>query len=647
MRYVFFVLVFAFLLSGSVAGGYYYYYLIPEKVERKLLESVHALGFEAFSFGGIENDREKVTLRNVVLDKDGFSKIDEISIHFSLSQILFKSDQARSIYIKGLRITGEVNPADNALTFEGFGAQSAFLDNIKKLPARTIVLEDGRADIMTEPFGGVALNFSLQLNRQSDDSFNLVGRVASKQNKLAFHSKITGGITSAQQFNYAAEIEQLSLTRGALRVRRGTASMAYDSKRPSFYKTDVNLSSLVWNDLPLSNVTGSVNLEPSGFDAQLNGSTFGGDAIMWDGSFKLQDGQYSSSLTLKPDNLGAAFDFIHVSKNLDVKNPLPLMLAHLKNPEISVQATHTNDTTTGHLNLKFDQFTPTLSAAFSSKEGTDDIKGRFEKTALDVTTKNEQVVLPFSFDGAFNFSDFWGDGSLDVNLLARIDEGRIQYGPITLSDIEGMIPYGTQSEQQQISLLNFKLPLKSSIAHKGTLASSIHSPDGFEILKGVLSIYGGNVKIDAPVFKDNALMLKNTLSFSDINIAQLFADAGFNNIFISGALGGVIPIELNKDIIKASGGLLQSQSEGIIKIPSDVAASLFPGDSDRLKTIRSSLRNFHYEFFEIRLDGDLNGRVLMTLSARGRNPDLNDKEPIDLNLQIETQILTLFKKLLR
>jgi len=97
MRIISFVLVFALLISSAIAGSYYYYFLIPEKVERKLLQSIHSLGFEAFSFESISKDREKITLRNVVLDKDNFSTIDEIVINFSLSQI-FKSDLVKTAY---------------------------------------------------------------------------------------------------------------------------------------------------------------------------------------------------------------------------------------------------------------------------------------------------------------------------------------------------------------------------------------------------------------------------------------------------------------------------------------------------------------------------------------------------------------------
>lgn len=647
MRYVFFVFIFAFFLSGAVAGGYYYYYLIPEKVERKLLESIHALGFEAFSFDSVVKDGEKITIRNVILDKDGFSKIDEISIHFSLSQILFKSDQARSIHIKGMKLTGSYDARQNGITFDGFGAQSDFLDNIKQLPARTIIVEDGRADIMSDDLGGLQVDYTLQLNRQNDDGFNLIGRVASKQNKLSFHSKVTGTVTSAAHHNFTAEIEQLSLTHSSIKIRRGAATARYNSNLPSEYKADLHLASLVWNDFPLSNVKGAVTYTPAGYSTNLSGSTFGAAGIPWEASVDIVDGDYVSIVTMKPDTLGTAFDFFTESKEIGSDKSLPDTIAKLTNPSISINTKYTDHLEEGMLNVELDHLSSALVARFTADAKTGDIRGRFDKQTIEVKNLTTGVSLPFLFDGAFTISDFWGDADLDFNLLARISNGSLIISSLKILNIEGLVPFGSKTKDTKIDLLKFSLPLKKSVIHTGTLASSIHGENGFEILRGGLSIYGGSVKADKPIYSRNDIISTNTLTVTDINIAQLFADAGFENIFISGKLGGVVPLRIEDKTIKANGGILQSQSSGIIKLPDAVSLSLFPGESDRMQTIRIALTNFHYEFFEIRFDGDLSGRVLMTLSARGLNPDFKDKTPVDLNLQIETKIATLFKNLMR
>ena len=113
-----------------------------------------------------------------------------------------------------------------------------------------------------------------------------------------------------------------------------------------------------------------------------------------------------------------------------------------------------------------------------------------------------------------------------------------------------------------------------------------------------------------------------------------------------GEIGGVLPIILKEGNIHVNDGILQSQSSGIIRIPPYLVSGLFPGGSQRMREIRATLHNYHYEYFELRMDGLLNERVLITLNSRGYNPDLKNKKSIDINLQIETQIALLFENML-
>lgn len=633
------------MISGALAGSYYYYFLIPEKVERKLLESIHSLGFEAFSFEAISKDREKITLRNVVLDKDNFSTIDEIVINFSLSQI-FKSDQARSIHINGMKLTGSIDEEKYDVTLDGFGKNSVLLDNINQLPAQSIIINDGRVDLMTDSFGGLTFNYQAELDRQADNSFDIVSKISTQQNKVGFHGKLTGAISSSSQYDFEAELEQLSLSLPHIRIRRGLAKIKNSSNKPTEFLVKPQFPSMVWNDFPLANISGDLIFSPQKHNANLNGSTFGENSISWGISTTLKDGVYSSDAVLKSEVFGHILDFFYSNKNL-TSPLLPSALSGLKDPVLNIRSEFKNGIIDGSLNFKSVDFKPNLNLSFDSDNSNSSINGRLSDFTIQIKALNKKLIIPASFNLEYKLSDFWNDSELNIELSTKIENGTLDLGILDIGNISGNIAYGTGDKKQDIHLLDFKLPLRSDVKHTGKLAVSLYGDSHFEILRGIFGIYGGSIRAEKPLFKNNDVIYKNSLTVASIDLEPLFEDLGFDNIDVSGLFGGVIPIVIEDNALKANGAILQSENSGVIKLPEDVASSLFPGDSARLIKIRESLKNFHYEFFETRFDGDLNGRVLMTLKAKGRNPDLQDKDPVDLNLQIETKISSVLKRLLQ
>ncbi len=644
MKYVFIIFVFAFFVSGAVAGGYYYYFLIPEKVERKFLEGIETLGLDDFAYKEIKTDSEKITLRGITLDKDGFSKIDEISIHFSLSQIFFKSEQARSIHIKGLNLTGAIEGGVEP-SFDGWASHDVLLSNLKNLPAKTILIEDGSANVNSPVFGGIKAEYALQFSRNADDSFHVVGKVFSKQSRLSFHSKITGTVSATDRM-FTIEAEQLSLTLPHLKVRRGAATILYNEGASDGYTADVHLGSMVWNDLPLAGVRGKVTYNNGKSSATLNGSTFGENAIPWTAYNEIVRDTHASDVRFTPHNIGSFLEFLAQTKGIKLITPPPPLIADLA-PEVMVNTRTLGSTTKGNISIDFQAFEPKFIGTFSSDDGLMNINGELK---LEDTLSTASILRGAHFDvpvsGRFSISRFWDTPVFSIKLQTDIKDGMLDFGALGFSQLNGAFSYDSEKFKPKNLQFSFKFPLKPFIFQSGLINFDPYNTQRNFFGTAFLKIYSGSIKTEKPLMQSGELSKVNSLVVEDINIAQLFKDAGFDDIFISGLLGGVIPLKMDENSVNVSGGILQSQNSGIIKLPPHVSALLFPGETERLQIIRKSLENYHYEFFEIRLDGDLAGRVLMTMTARGRNPELGQKDPVDLNLQIETQISSLFKNLL-
>ena len=117
-------------------------------------------------------------------------------------------------------------------------------------------------------------------------------------------------------------------------------------------------------------------------------------------------------------------------------------------------------------------------------------------------------------------------------------------------------------------------------------------------------------------------------------------------LFLHGKLKGSLPIKIKDGEAFIQDGTLKSTGAGIIKFTPSKTPAFLNGDDLHLETARMALDNYHYEFFEIRIDGPLAGEVKMTINARGYNPDLFEKRPIALNLNLEAPLKPFFRNIL-
>lgn len=646
MKYVFLVLTFAFFLSGAVAGGYYYFFLIPEKVERRLVESLESLGFDYLSYKDIKKGRGKVTISDISLDEDNFSTIGEISIHFALSQIFFDADQARIIHIKDMHLTGAMSD-ELSLSFFGLSDNSAFIEKLEYLPAQSILIENGAADLLTDVFGGLKVNYDLQLNRVSEKSFDVVGRLASKQNRLSFHSKISGTLNTDQDSTFKFEAEQISATLPDYKIRRGAASIDYFASAAPTYYADIHLSSLVWRDFPLSGVKGNIKSTPEGHNIDVSGGTFGPASIQWKARTHHTEEAFKTKIMIQPEQFSDMIEFMDLNTSLDTNGALPGFVSQFKKPSLLIETTSVDDHTNGQITLDVPAFDTPITSVFSSKDGLKKIHGTFNTEKFILSEPEKGFDFDLGFSGQYLILNLFQAPVLELLMDTKVSNGAIDYGPLVLGNIKGRSGFNSLQKKQDKKSLSFSLPLKKSIAQNGKIALHLNDASVPLIGSAHFNIYGGAIKTDSSLFRDGALLKENKLVVSDINISQFLKDIGLGKIFISGSLGGILPVKFEESVIKVNGGILQSQAPGILKLPDHITASLFAGDSKKMRNIRAALSNYHYEFFEIRLDGDLAGRAMMTFSARGRNPEMQLKDPVDIKVQIETQISKLFEKLMR
>ncbi len=656
-------IIFAFIAVCFVAVtglfSYAYFVYIPDKVEKNIIRSFNNFGFEELKIEKLDRRSGQIILSNIALDKDKFSTIDQANIEFSLFNFLISPDFAQNITVKGLKLTGDLQQESRGINISGWNNTKEILDNLQKFPAGTIAFEDSQLDLLTEDFGGVGLKFDARINIKNSNNIKFKLNIKTKEKKLSAIAKIEGEIDAKGNIKLTSDIEDISVILPNMLVKRGLAKLKilyqpnHASSSLNIYG-NIDIASIRLHDMPLKGVKGNIKINDNIYNIDVNGSIFGENPIKWKSSIEKKSNNIFSKTIIEPDKLEDVIEFFKQNNGLSLGIKIPYFILNQANPVITIRNNLINKPykILGDVVITTDNPEITIKADYNNNNEKSGIKGvvKIDETTLKID-KNQKEDNNTYFDisafGEFTIKNLLSSPHIEWFIKTDILDGKLDFDVLELSKVKGSVFIGKTAKvrNEKVKPLSFSLPLKKSIPYSGKIRVNIDSKTRPILDKLSLKIYGGKIITKYPIFNNNKLVKNNSLIVSDINISDLLHDAGFKNIFMQGKLGGVIPFEIKDNKIKVNGAILQSQNSGILMLPDKIIAGLFPGNSKKMINIRAALKNYHYEYFEIRFDGDLNNRVMMTLNARGSNPRMKSKDGVDLNLQIETQISLLFKNL--
>lgn len=162
------------------------------------------------------------------------------------------------------------------------------------------------------------------------------------------------------------------------------------------------------------------------------------------------------------------------------------------------------------------------------------------------------------------------------------------------------------------------------------------------------------------------------LHAADINLSALRNQLQISlkdNLDVDGTVHGTLPIQFSQDRIQLIDATFRSDGPGFIRYnpletsdfqksrgniyydmnlkdkDSDVSPSIQDSDFTEtlaLNTFHTALANLHFDKFSAVLNGDLGRALTINLQALGANPDMLWGVPIDLTLEIETELAKLF-----
>lgn len=661
-----------FSLTAAIIAGYLYFWYIPNTIESQVTHSFDRLGFKNLSYASKNHGGGKLVFNDIKLDDDDFSKIDTITVKYSLFAFLSNGQRAQSLTVTNLKLTGELENGEPNIS--GWDSKKSLVSMLAAIPAETILFDNASVDLLTDDFGGIDFKFDIQVSNTQGRPAQIRGRAHTQQKKLGFDARLEGRLSAQGSIDLKADIQQIQMQTQDYEIRRFNAEFLW-KKEP---QTAGNISiegtagSILWHGMPLGDVNIAYENSADNYNIVAEGQTIGLQTIEFSSQINHVNGitHYETSIT--PPTLKDLLSYLDTNKVITNKPLFPPYILDIHQPVLTFETKIDPEKQdyAGSLKLISDQPSFEISGIFKYNHVKKLIIGNFEmpdtttaiefKSAEDKPANEEDVVVPeaspasspvtidISARGAFEIHNWQTDGTAlrwAYEILPH--NGEITYGQLKLRNLSGKILNSSSTENSGDTSLSYILPIKETIPHKGTIFINLEKESAPFINKIQLEIYGGYIDSNALSFREGNLPQNITLNIKNINLSTLLQDTRIGGLTMVGQMGGVLPLMLTNGKIMVKGGLLQSEGPGIARISPYMSTEFFPGYTKEMQKIRDALENYHYEYFEIRFDGDFSSSTMMTLKARGFNPDMADKSAVDINLQIETPISAFLSTLLK
>ena len=221
-----------------------------------------------------------------------------------------------------------------------------------------------------------------------------------------------------------------------------------------------------------------------------------------------------------------------------------------------------------------------------------------------------------------------------TGIAAGIGVAGLDCAPLALTIADGVIgafselPCAIDSVNAGITLNRLRATLR-------------HGAPGWSLHELAGELFGGRFAA-ASVGPLGAAPIDASLSLHAIDLAQIGKLLDDPDLTLTGMLDGTIPVHIEGGTFTVSQGEVHSTAPGVIRYRPAVPP---PGESAQIALSRKALSNLEFDTLDATLDYAPDGKLALAARIRGRNPDLDAKRPVHLNLTLETNLRTLLRSL--
>jgi hypothetical protein len=216
------------------------------------------------------------------------------------------------------------------------------------------------------------------------------------------------------------------------------------------------------------------------------------------------------------------------------------------------------------------------------------------------------------------------------------------------ADFDGTI-WRIKQADMDVAELNIGIPLyniqlRSTARYRANAYLRGHIDHAeLKALGGQLRV--NDVTLDSKHF-DNTQGIRFPLNIQGISLTDLLALEKQQGLSATGVLDGVLPMRLQRQGVSVRDGHIAARVPGgMIRYSGEEQAQAMASQNLGIKMALDILHDFQYHQLSSDVTYHPDGQLLLGLHIKGKNPSYDRGRPVELNIQVQENILTLLKSL--
>jgi hypothetical protein len=207
-------------------------------------------------------------------------------------------------------------------------------------------------------------------------------------------------------------------------------------------------------------------------------------------------------------------------------------------------------------------------------------------------------------------------------------------GRVEVSDLVSM----TSAPGQTITIdkVTLGLPIE-----KGTIRFQLVGYDAIRLESAEWPFVGGFIRVRPADFRFDAEQNRIVAQAVDWDLNKIIELFSVPDLKLDGIVSGDIPVVFSTGSARIDKAQLQaSQKGGVIQFTGSAGDAAAQSDSNA-KMLFDALKDFRYRVLKVGLDGDIAGRIVLSMNLEGRNPTVLDGAPFALNISVDSALMNL------
>lgn len=213
-------------------------------------------------------------------------------------------------------------------------------------------------------------------------------------------------------------------------------------------------------------------------------------------------------------------------------------------------------------------------------------------------------------------------------------------GKVEVSDLLKM----TSAPRQTISIdrVTLGMPIEKGVIHFQLIGF-----DAIRLEDAEWPFAGGFIRVQPLDFAFGAESNHVVAQAVNWNLATLIELFKVPDVKVNGVVSGRFPVTFSTGSARIDNAVLEaSRDGGVIQYDGSTGDAAASADGNA-KMLFDALKDFRYKVLKVGMDGDLAGRIVLTLNLQGHNPQVLAGAPFDLNISIDSALMELLNTVSR